>query len=93
MEDWCHVSSSWRILNVHGVCCRLYRYFILYSPLAVMWSVWLLHTCQQVRALRALFVLVLAGIYAITLSAVALEQLVGTTNGRDPHPWVYFRYM
>ncbi|CAM9255938.1 unnamed protein product [Ectocarpus sp. 12 AP-2014] len=47
---------------------------------------------RQVRALRALFVFVLVGIYAITLSAVALEQLVGTTNGRDPHPWMYFSF-
>lgn len=43
------------------------------------------------RFLRALFVLVYVVIYAITLSAVALEQTVGTINGRDPHPWMYFR--
>eukprot|EP00903_Cladosiphon_okamuranus_P012915 g12058.t1 len=47
---------------------------------------------RQVRALRAVFVLVMVAIYAITLSALALEQVVGTTNGRDPHPWMYFSF-
>lgn len=46
----------------------------------------------RVRLLRAFFVLVYVGIYAITLSAVALEQVLGTKNGRDPHPWMYFSF-
>lgn len=45
---------------------------------------------NQVRALRAVFVLVMVGIYAVTISALALEQTLGTTNGKDPHPWIYF---
>lgn len=44
------------------------------------------------RALRALFVLVMVAIYAVTLSALVLEQILGTTNGKDPHPWIYFRF-
>ncbi|CAM9895721.1 unnamed protein product, partial [Ectocarpus fasciculatus] len=47
---------------------------------------------REVRALRAMFVLLVVGIYAITLSALVLEQIVGTTNGRDPHPWMYFSF-
>ena len=43
------------------------------------------------RALRAVFVLALICIYAISFSALVLEQIVGTTNGKDPHPWIYFR--
>lgn len=45
----------------------------------------------QVNGLRALFVLIMVAIYAVILSAVVLEQIVGTTNGKDPHPWIYFR--
>lgn len=40
--------------------------------------------------MRAVFVLVLISIYAIAFSAVALEQQLGTTNGKDPHPYIYF---
>eukprot|EP00752_Nemacystus_decipiens_P009654 g8625.t1 len=47
---------------------------------------------RQVRALRAVFVVVMVAIYAIVLSAVVLEQIVGTTNGKDPHPWMYFSF-
>lgn len=45
----------------------------------------------QVNALRGLFVLVYTGIYLVTIAALAIEQEVSTTNGKDPHPFVYFR--
>lgn len=45
----------------------------------------------QVRSLRLLFVLVYVGIYVMTIAALATEQTVSTTNGKDPHPFVYFR--
>ncbi|CAM9658090.1 unnamed protein product [Ascophyllum nodosum] len=47
---------------------------------------------RQVRALRACFVLLYVVIYGVTLSSVILEQRVSTTNGKDPHPWVYFSF-
>lgn len=40
--------------------------------------------------MRAMFVLALISIYAIAFSALVLEQILGTTNGKDPHPYVYF---
>ncbi|CAM9681921.1 unnamed protein product [Scytosiphon promiscuus] len=46
----------------------------------------------QVNALRALFVLMMLVIYAVSLSSVVLEQILGTTNGKDPHPWIYFSF-
>eukprot|EP00904_Undaria_pinnatifida_P002839 jgi/Undpi1/12556/HiC_scaffold_6.g02225.m1 len=46
----------------------------------------------QVRILRAVFVLVYLIIYGITISALVFEQIVSTTNGRDPNPWIYFSF-
>lgn len=40
-----------------------------------------------------MFVLMLVGIYAVTLTALALEQVLGTTNGKDPHPFMYFGWV